>query len=149
MERTFKSYDQAFKAILPNLDTMKNIGERVKEHCIFRLENNQSSGRELAESTIKKKISRGARTPFIKLVEGGGLSDQMKVKATLRLCKIGYFSENHKKFKPYDQDIKVCDLAKIHHEGLNNIPARKFLEVDDEISEIIRDELERRIKGLT
>jgi hypothetical protein len=148
-ERTFKSYSEAMKGIAPNLNTMKNIGERTKKHCIFRLENNQSSGKELADSTIDKKINRGAKTPFIKLVEGGGLSDQMKVKATLRLCKIGYFSETHKKFKSYDQSIKVCDLAKIHHEGLNGIPARKFLEVDDEVREIIRDEIEKRIRGLT
>lgn len=146
--RKFKSYSEAMKAVLPNHKTMRNIAKRTKEHCIFRLENNEASGKELADSTINKKINRGAKTPFIKLVEGGGLSEQMKTKATSYNAEIGYYSEKHKKFKPYDQDIKVCDLVDIHHNGKNNLPERKFLEIDKPVQEIIKDEIRKRIVGV-
>jgi len=145
--RKFRTYKEAMRAVLPNTTTMKKIADRIKEHCIERLEDDKVTGVPLANSTIDKKIARGANNPFMKLIEGGGLSRQMKTKHDNEHAEIGYYSETHIKFKTYDSSIKVCDLVKIHHEGLNGLPKRTFLEFDNETDEIIEDEIRKRIIG--
>lgn len=144
--RVFKTYKEAMKAVLPNKETVKRIVENIKDHTIFKLENNETTGKPLSERTIDRKISRGAPTPFIKLVEGGGLSRQIKTKAVTAEGKVGYFSENHEKFKPGDPTIKVCDLVKIHHEGIG-VPEHQFLTIDDKVEDIIEIEIRDRILG--
>src|SRR6056297_387921 len=150
-EKTFKTYSQAIRSVMPNSRTMKSIGLKLKKLMQDRIINNQVEGEPLAESTILRKKKRGSRTPDTKLREGGGLINQLMYESNKTETKVGYKNVAHKKFKSNDSDISVSHLAALHHKGKGRsgqtLPKRQFLKFDKEVRDVIKDEVKKRIIG--
>ena len=147
--RTFNTYSEAMTAVLPNYETLRRIGKRGTEYFREKILTNKVSGRDLSPITKARKALRGASSPDTKLFEGGGLADQLKFKLSGNNLKLGYFDELHNKFSPKDKSISVSYLAAAHDKGNSKLPARKILEDDDEFIEIISDEIQKRIAGIS
>lgn len=152
--RVFKSYTEAMTAVLPNEETLRRIGKEGSEYFKDKLLNNRASGLELADRTIQNKIYRGAGVlnAITKLLEGGGLAEQLGHKVTGNTLSVGWFNEDHRKFLPKDNTISVSKLAAIHHNG-KGVPERKVLtdgndRIEEEFVDIVANEIEKRILGL-
>ena len=145
--RTFKSYSEAMKAVLPNSNTMKLIGQDIVKHIKQKIDNNKATGSPLSQRTIARKTEIGALEPVTtKLREGGDLRDKIKETHSEAGVEIGWGSENHEPLITRSKTIKVCDLAKVHHTG-SGVPKRTVLEFDEETDKIIEDKLRQRIIG--
>jgi hypothetical protein len=137
--QTYKSIASALNAIKISKADLKELGTLLIAHYRKRIESNETDGVALAAKTIKKKEYRGAKSPSTKLLEGGGMARQIKQIVTSSRLEVGLLDEPHKKFKKGDTNIQVNDLARIHHEGTDTIPSRKFLVLEDEESKIVSD----------
>ena len=145
--RTFKSYSEAMKAVLPNSNTMKLIGQDIVKHIKEKIDNNETTGSPLSQKTIDRKNRIGALKPVTtKLREGGDLRDKIKETHSITGVEIGWGSENHEPLITRSGTIKVCDLAKVHHTG-SGVPKRTVLEFDKTTDDIIEDKIRQRIIG--
>lgn len=133
--RTFKSISEALNSIFPKKSDFAELGNTLIKHYQKRIADNNVTGNELAESTVARKISRGAKNPEVKLLEGGGMMRQIKKIVSNSRLEVGLMNEQHIKFKPKDPAIQVNDLARIHHFSKSN--PRTFLTLSDEEYQIV------------
>jgi len=147
--RSFKSYEAAMKAVLPNSDTMGRIAKAIKKHITERIDKNKATGDPLKQITIDRKTRIGAIKPVTtKLREGGDLRDGLKETHDLSGCEIGWGSEKHKSIVLRSNEMTLANLAEVHHTG-NGVPVRTVLEFDDDTDKVIENELRKRIIGVT
>jgi hypothetical protein len=144
--KVYKTYIDVINNMLPNKKDWLILGDILIKHYRDRLKSNKTSGESLTKKTTERKTKRGAKSPYAKLVEGGGLVDQIKKVFLESQLEVGYIDESeiHRKFKSKDKSIEVAKLANVHHN--NKKKPRQFLVlntieeriVDDWLTNIMR-----------
>jgi len=145
MSKTYNSYSEAMKDLLPNNTVLMRMGKKLKEHFQEKIISNKTKGLPITNATYRKKEARGAKNPRVKLREGDGLIDSMTNYMDRTTLKVGWDgTKTHKEFRSGDnpEGKTNADIAHIHHKGgkFKNKP-RIVLEFDTGATEIIESEI--------
>lgn len=145
MSKTYGSYSEAMKDVLPNNNTLKAMGKKLQEYFKEKIISNKTKGSPITDETYRKKKARGAKNPRVKLREGDGLINTLTNYMDSHTLKVGWDgTKAHKEFVAGDnpRNKTNADIARIHHSGgkYGNKP-RIILEFDTKATEIIETEI--------